>query len=92
MSQDPFEQFERSRGGLLIPILVFAVGALVTVVAIKTLQDLRIRENAELQALEQAMEPINDPTKGRVVDPDLNGEPAPNQDEQKTTSDEAART
>ena len=40
MSGDPFERFERSRGGLLIPVLIFIVGAMLTTLALRSLDDL----------------------------------------------------
>ncbi len=40
MNGDPFEQFERSRGGLLIPVLIFIVGAVLTTFAVSSLNRL----------------------------------------------------
>ena len=40
MSGDPFERFERSRGGLLIPLLIFIIGAMLTTLALGSLDDL----------------------------------------------------
>ena len=37
MSSDPFEQFERSKAGFAIPVVVFLVGALLTWSAMKAL-------------------------------------------------------
>ena len=72
MSQDPFEQFERSRGGMLIPVVVFAIGAVLTLVAIDLLHGVRVREEAELRELQQAIEvePILDPKQSQVAEPE----------------------
>jgi hypothetical protein len=40
MSGDPFERFERSQSGLLIPVLIFIVGAILTTLALRSLDDL----------------------------------------------------
>ena len=40
MNGDPFERFERSRGGLLIPVLIFIVGAVLTTLALRGLDGL----------------------------------------------------
>lgn len=68
MSHDPFEQFERSRGGGLIPVAIFALGAGLTVFAIGILHDVRIREEVELQEMQEAIEaePMMDPASARV--------------------------
>ena len=68
MSHDPFEQFERSRGGFLIPMVIFALGAGLTVFAIDVLHEVRVREEAELQELREAIEaePMLDPASARV--------------------------
>ena len=44
MAQDPFEQFERSRGGLLIPVILFVMGAVPTALAIRAIDGLEVRE------------------------------------------------
>ena len=31
MAMDPFEQFEQSRGGMLIPLAVFVIGGTLTI-------------------------------------------------------------
>ena len=43
MSQDPFAQFERSRGGWLIPVTLFVLGAITTTWAVNSLA--RLNEN-----------------------------------------------
>lgn len=35
MTDDPFARFERSRSGLLIPVVIFVIGALVTLVSME---------------------------------------------------------
>ena len=52
MSIDPFEQFERSRSGLLIPVAVFVVGLALTVAAVRSLHVVSVRESAEMNASE----------------------------------------
>lgn len=55
MNADAFERFETSRSGLLIPLAVFVVGAIATVVAITTVNQLALREAAmELEIARQA--------------------------------------
>jgi hypothetical protein len=44
MNSDVFERFERTRGGLLIPVLLFVVGAVATVLAIKTVHGVAIEQ------------------------------------------------
>lgn len=46
MSDDPFERFERSRGGLLIPLLLFILGAVPTTLAIGSMSQLAVVEHA----------------------------------------------
>ena len=53
MQNDPFEQFERSRGGLLIPIAIFMLGAALTWLVIGNLQPIVVKtESAEPTGLE----------------------------------------
>jgi hypothetical protein len=40
MSDDPFQRFERSRGGLLIPLCLFVLGAVPTALAIDAINKL----------------------------------------------------
>ncbi|KAA1257661.1 hypothetical protein LF1_01490 [Rubripirellula obstinata] len=48
---DPFARFERSRGGFLIPIALFIIGALITVWAAHTLTRLnQVDQQAKLKA------------------------------------------
>lgn len=48
---DPFARFERSRGGFLIPVALFIVGALVTVWATRSLTQLnQVDQRAKLRA------------------------------------------
>lgn len=55
MHGDAFERFETSRGGLLIPVLLFLLGAIATVVAVRAINDLAIRA-AEKEATRLAAE------------------------------------
>ena len=50
MAMDPFEQFERSRGGMLIPLAVFVIGGTLTVAAVRGLHLVSVREDAAIQA------------------------------------------
>ena len=45
MSNDPFERFERSRSGWLIPLLLFVLGAIPTTFAIRAIDDLDSRQS-----------------------------------------------
>lgn len=85
MHSDPFERFERSRGGLLIPVAVFAVGAILTTVAIDrlnplvTLEDLADQPRAEVDrapvmdgaGIEQAADEKNESQPPNGGDPDV---------------------
>ena len=44
MNADVFERFEKTRGGLLIPVLLFVVGAVATLIAIKTVHGVVIEQ------------------------------------------------
>ncbi len=55
MHGDAFERFETSRGGLLIPVVLFVLGAIATVVAVRAINDLAIRA-AEKEATRLAAE------------------------------------
>ena len=60
MCDDPFEQFERSRRGVLIPVVVFVLGAALTVVAINALHRLPLpievtEPESELRSSPQAV-------------------------------------
>ena len=57
MNGDPFERFERSRGGLLIPVLIFIVGAVLTTFAVSSLNQL-IRMEALADQPPAAIEPV----------------------------------
>ena len=52
---DPFRQFERSRAGLLIPLLLFLVGTVPTVVAMGAM--ISIRANQEVVVDDPSMDP-----------------------------------
>jgi hypothetical protein len=55
MMEDPFEQFERSRGGLLIPVLLLLLGMVPTAMAIRAMGELEAGEGdaAELVPKDQ---------------------------------------
>ncbi|TWU48274.1 hypothetical protein Poly59_51200 [Rubripirellula reticaptiva] len=42
MSIDPFERFESSRGGLLIPVGLFIIGSIATTIAVAALHRIEI--------------------------------------------------
>ncbi len=69
--EDPFEQFERSRGGLLIPVLLFLVGMVPTSLAIRAMGDLRAGEGdaAELAPKDQEDETGLNPIAENSVEP-----------------------
>lgn len=53
MHEDPFSRFERSRGGLLIPVAVFCVGAFVTLVSIELINRVAVDEQRRAIELDQ---------------------------------------
>lgn len=64
---DPFEQFERSRAGLLIPLLLFLVGAVPTAAAIRAMISIRanhpdVAEVEDPHASQPADKPDFDPS------------------------------
>jgi hypothetical protein len=61
MTNDPFERFERSRGGLLIPVLLFILGAVPTALAIRALHDLEVSEEAMDEEPAMEIEPAGEP-------------------------------
>jgi hypothetical protein len=65
MQNDPFEQFERSRGGLLIPVAIFVLGACLTWFAIGNLQPIV----AETELADPVAE---DPVAEGIVQPNEN--------------------
>jgi hypothetical protein len=44
MNTEVFERFEKTRGGLLIPVLLFVVGAVATLIAIKTVHGVAVEQ------------------------------------------------
>lgn len=86
MNGDPFERFERSRGGLLIPILIFVVGAILTTFALSRLSDLVSLEQladepaADVEpagnepAIERELDDAIGPTIDRAIESDLSNE------------------
>ena len=52
MNADAFERFEKSRGGLLIPVVVFVLGAIATVVAMIAVQRVALDQAAAQQQLQ----------------------------------------
>ena len=53
MTTDPFEKFERSRGGLSIPLAVFIFGGLLTYLAVSSLHGIAIRHDEANRSLEE---------------------------------------
>lgn len=78
MSGDPFERFERSRSGLLIPVLIFIVGAMLTTLALRSLNDLASMENLAEEppaAIEPvAIEPAIGPEHDGAAEPAVESE------------------
>ena len=71
---DPFERFERSRGGLLIPVLLFFAGAVPTIVAIRALDGLiAIEDSADVEQIESkaVQDEVNDGDQLPVQDVSL---------------------
>ena len=64
MSTDPFEKFESSRSGLIIPLAVFVLGGCLTYVAIGSLRGVFLRQVEAAKRLQPG-------------DPDLQGDPVP---------------
>ena len=54
MSTDPFEKFERSRGGLIIPLAVFVLGGCLTYAAVRSLRGVFLRQVEAAQELQSA--------------------------------------
>jgi hypothetical protein len=81
MMEDPFEQFERSRGGLLIPVLLFLVGMVPTAMAIRAMGDLESGEGdaAEFVAIDRENETGQNPVAETPVetDPDTQEDAVP---------------
>ena len=46
MNDDLFQRFERSRGGLLIPVLLFILGAVPTILALRAMNPLAVLQDA----------------------------------------------
>ena len=85
MSGNPFERFERSRRGLLIPVVLFVVGACLTYAAITSLRDVFLREIEAVQKLQsEETEADLDAARSRVV-----GDPG-NQNETEEASQQIA--
>ncbi len=76
MVHDPFEQFERSRGGLLIPVALFVIGALMTTVAVRALDDI---VSVTVEDVEADVAPVPEPAAlpGQVPAPVLLESPGP---------------
>jgi hypothetical protein len=66
MSTDPFEKFERSRGGLIIPLAVFVLGGCLTYAAVRSLRGVFLRQVEAAQRLQSAAPDI-------PADPDVQG-------------------
>ena len=93
MSSDPFEQFERSKAGFAIPVVVFLIGALLTWSAMKALDPYVLTDDeiaairAELQAENdnQFLDEIDElESKLRDADFDLPGESDQNNESNPT--------
>ncbi|MGB7325640.1 MAG: hypothetical protein WBD31_12270 [Rubripirellula sp.] len=56
MSIDPFERFESSRGGLLIPVGLFIIGSIATTIAVAALHRIEIPAAAEQKKIAPAVE------------------------------------
>ena len=49
MNSDAFERFEKGRGGWLIPLTLFLVGAVATLIAIDTVMRVAVEQAPQLQ-------------------------------------------
>ena len=71
--EDPFEQFERSRGGLLIPVLLWLVGMVPTAMAIRAMGALdasQVQDDAaEDVPLDRGVETGEHPVAENTVEP-----------------------
>jgi len=60
MTDDPFARFERSRGGLLIPVVIFVFGTLVTGVSMDLIDRVDVAEQRrELETKEDSLDNDN---------------------------------
>ncbi len=71
MSTDPFEQFERSRGGLVIPLALFVMGGCLTYAAVSSLHGVVLREAEVARMIEAVPASDANPNEGSVVAPDV---------------------
>ncbi len=71
--EDPFEQFERSRGGLLIPVLLWLVGMVPTAMAIRAMGALEASQvqddAAEVVPMDRRVETGENPVAENMVEP-----------------------
>ena len=71
--EDPFEQFERSRGGLLIPVLLWLVGMVPTAMAIRAMGALEASQvqddAAEVVPMDRGVETGENPVAENTVEP-----------------------
>ena len=71
--EDPFEQFERSRGGLLIPVLLLLVGMVPTAMAIRAMGALEASQvqddAAEVVPMDRGVETGENPVAENTVEP-----------------------
>jgi hypothetical protein len=72
MMEDPFEQFERSRGGFLIPVALVLLGMVPTALAIRAMGGLEAgQEDAvELVPMDQDDQAEQNPVAETTVDTD----------------------
>jgi len=71
MSTDPFEQFERSRSGLIIPLALFVMGGCLTYAAVSSLHGVVLREAEAARMMEAVPASDANPNEGSVVAPDV---------------------
>jgi hypothetical protein len=87
---DPFAQFERSRAGLLIPLVLFVVGAVPTAAAIGAMASLQATQAAEGAVNRQV--PIGDDAGKQAADQgELAVDTSDQTPELSSTSQELAR-
>ncbi len=71
--EDPFEQFERSRGGLLIPVLLLLVGMVPTAMAIRArgaFEASQVQDDAaEVVPMDRGVETGENPVAENTVEP-----------------------
>ncbi len=79
MSLDPFERFESSRRGLLIPVGLFIVGMFASAAAVSTIHEVDVQNSAEERRTDQrkTQPPVVPTSEPAVSDPSNSIAPQP---------------